>query len=235
VEVGDEVEAGQLIAVVEDGGPRAQRELARAEVLAARSAQRETEVRLAEARNAHGRSARLVVVGVLSRAAEQGAQAEVNAQQARLEHQRDVVRVALRRVDYWNHEVERRQVRAPFDGVVVSRDAEVGEFVAPVEEASRFARVGLVTLVDMESLEVEVDINESLLGRVEPGQRASVTPDAFPDAVIPARVAALVPAADRRRATVRIRIAFEAQDPRVWPEMGVRVQIATAAESGAQR
>jgi RND family efflux transporter MFP subunit len=114
-------------------------------------------------------------------------------------------------------------VRAPFAGIVVSKDAQPGEMVSPVSAGGGFTRTGIATIVDMTSLEVEVDVNESHIARVEPGQRVEATLDAYPDWRIPASVRTVIPTADRQRATVKVRISFDQLDPRILPDMGVKV------------
>jgi RND family efflux transporter MFP subunit len=114
-------------------------------------------------------------------------------------------------------------VRAPFSGVAISRDAQAGEMVSPVSAGGGFTRTGISTIVDMTSLEVEVDVNESYINRVKSGQDVTAVLDAYPDFEIPARVITTVPTADRQKATVLVRIAFKTLDPRILPDMGVKV------------
>ena len=115
------------------------------------------------------------------------------------------------------------KVRAAFAGVVVSKDAQPGEMVSPLS-AGGFTRTGICTLVDMASREVEVDVNEAYINRVHPGQRTEAVLDAYPDWVIPSSVINIVPTADRQRATVKVRIGFDQLDPRILPEMGIKVR-----------
>ncbi|HEX6862710.1 MAG TPA: efflux RND transporter periplasmic adaptor subunit, partial [Thermoanaerobaculia bacterium] len=114
-------------------------------------------------------------------------------------------------------------IRAPFSGVAISKDAQPGEMISPVSAGGGFTRTGICTLVDMSSLEIEVDVNESYIQRVRSGQKAVATLDAYPDWQIPSRVIMPVPTADRQKATVRVRLAFEGLDPRILPDMGVKV------------
>ncbi len=114
-------------------------------------------------------------------------------------------------------------IRAPFSGVAISKDAQPGEMISPVSAGGGFTRTGICTIVDMASLEIEVDVNEAYIQRVQPGQRTMATLDAYPDWQIPSRVIMPVPTADRQKATVRVRIGFEALDPRILPDMGVKV------------
>lgn len=126
--------------------------------------------------------------------------------------------------------VENHVVRAPFAGIVVSKDAQGGEMVSPVSAGGGYTRTGIATIVDMDSLEIEVDVNESYIARVEPGQPVEATLDAYPEWRIPASVITVIPTADRQKATVRVRIAFAALDPRILPDMGVRVAFREEAD-----
>src|SRR5215471_8920758 len=118
--------------------------------------------------------------------------------------------------------LEKHRIRAPFAGVVVERSAQPGEMISPLSVGG-YTRTGICTLVDMESIEVEVDVNEAYIGRVRPGMAVSAVLDAYPDWRIPASVIAIVPTANREKATVKVRIRFERKDPRILPEMAVKV------------
>jgi RND family efflux transporter MFP subunit len=134
------------------------------------------------------------------------------------------VTVAERQVGVSRQDLEDTLIRAPFDGVIVSKDAQPGEIVSPVSAGGGFTRTGVGTVVDMRSLEIEVDVNEAFIQRVRPEQPVQATLQAYPDWKIPARVITTVPAADRQKATVKVRIAFkELGDPRILPDMGVKV------------
>ena len=115
------------------------------------------------------------------------------------------------------------EIRAPFGGVVIAKAAQPGEMISPVSAGGGFTRTGICTIVDMESLEVEVDVNEAYINRVRPGQPVTATLNAYPDLDIPAEVIATIPAADRSKATVRVRIGFKERDSRIVPNMGVKV------------
>ena len=130
------------------------------------------------------------------------------------------------------------QVRAPFDGVAISKDAQPGEMISPVSAGGGFTRSGIATIVDMSSLEIEVDVSESYINRVRPGQPVEAVLDAYPDWRIAAHVITTVPTADRQKATVRVRIGFEQLDPRILPDMGVKVSFLSerpAVESATPR
>ncbi|MGH9334849.1 MAG: efflux RND transporter periplasmic adaptor subunit, partial [Vicinamibacteria bacterium] len=126
-------------------------------------------------------------------------------------------------VAVWAQQLEDTVIRAPFDGIVTTKDAQPGEMISPVTAGGGFTRTGIGTVVDMSSLEIEVDVNESYINRVRANQQVEAILDAYPDWTIPASVIAIVPTADRDRATVRVRIGFESLDPRILPDMGVKV------------
>ena len=152
-----------------------------------------------------------------------GAEAEVDSLEARIALARGQVVVAEREIDVFRTQLDDMVIRAPFDGVAISKDAEAGEMISPVSAGGGFTRTGVSTIVDMGSLEIEVDVNESYINRVQDGQRVVATLDAYPDWDIPAAVITTVPAADRQRATVLVRIGFDELDPRILPDMGVKV------------
>jgi RND family efflux transporter MFP subunit len=126
-------------------------------------------------------------------------------------------------VDIYAQQLEDSIIRAPFAGVVVAKNAQPGEMISPVSAGGGFTRTGIGTIVDMSSLEIEIDVNESYINRVAPGQAVSATLDAYPDWKIPCHVIAIIPTADRQRATVEVRVGFDRLDPRILPDMGVKV------------
>jgi RND family efflux transporter MFP subunit len=151
------------------------------------------------------------------------AQSEVAAYKARLEAQKSEVRVAEGTVRVRAQDLDDLLVRAPFDGVIVSKDAQPGEIVSPMSAGGGFTRTGIATIVDMDSREIEVDVNEAFINRVHENQQTEAVLDAYPDWVIPSHVISVVPTADRQKATVRVRIGFDELDPRILPQMGVKV------------
>jgi RND family efflux transporter MFP subunit len=224
VEEGMRVTAGQVLARLDDAVPRRQLDLAEAQLASARSSLREIEVRRREAKLGLDRAEDLSRAGVSSQAALDAAQAEHDSQVARLEAERDRVAVAERQVALARQELEDTVIRSPFDGVAISKNAQPGEMISPVSAGGGFTRTGLSTIVDMSSLEIEVDVNEAFIQRVSPGQNVVATLDAYPEWQIPAHVITTIPAADRQKATVRVRIGFdELGDPRLLPDMGVKV------------
>ena len=130
-------------------------------------------------------------------------------------------------------DVDNCTVRAPFGGIVVSKDAQRGEMVSPISAGGGFTRTGIATIVDMASLEIEVDVNESYIARVVPDQRVEAVLDAYPDWRIPSRVRTVIPTADRQKATVKVRISFDKLDPRILPDMGVKVSFLAEKQAGS--
>ena len=123
----------------------------------------------------------------------------------------------------WKQQMDDTVIRAPFGGVVTTKDAQPGEMISPVSAGGGFTRTGVCTIVDMESLEIEIDVNESYINRVEAGQPVEATLDAYPTWKIPCKVIAIIPTADRQKSTVKVRVGFDKLDPRILPEMGVKV------------
>ena len=223
IEEGMAVKTGQILARLDSETQRAAVALAVAQAEAARQNVNETEVRLAEARVNLARVSKLVGVGYSTAAEVDAARASVQSLEARVNAERERVQVAERQIAVEQTNLGSTVIRAPFDGVVISKDAQPGEMVSPVSAGGGFTRTGIGTIVDMASLEIEVDVNESYINRVRPGQKVTAVLDAYPDWQIPAQVITSVPAADRQKATVLVRIAFLETDPRILPDMGVKV------------
>jgi RND family efflux transporter MFP subunit len=223
VEEGMAVKEGQVLARLDDSNARAALLLAEAQTEAARRAVAESEVRLAEARVTLRRRLQLVKDGLATQAEVDQAQAEVDSIDARIAASRQQVRVAESQVGVQQTDLDNTVIRAPFTGVAISKDAQPGEMVSPVSAGGGFTRTGICTIVDMRSLEIEVDVNEAYINRVMPGQSVSAVLDAYPDWQIPTRVITMVPTADRQKATVLVRIGFNELDPRILPDMGVKV------------
>ena len=223
VEEGMAIRQGQVLARLDDATVRSQLALAEARLTAARGGFAEQEVRLREAELTLGRTRRLLEEGVIGTADLDGDEADVDSLKARIALARQQVVVAEREIDVFETQLDDMVIRAPFDGVAISKDAEAGEMISPVSAGGGFTRTGVCTIVDMGSLEIEVDVNESYINRVEDEQRVVATLDAYPDWHIPGAVITTVPAADRQRATVLVRIRFDELDPRMLPDMGVKV------------
>jgi RND family efflux transporter MFP subunit len=238
VEEGMAVEEGQVLARLDQATPERQYELATAQLDSARRALTENEVRLKQAKLSQERAHRLAAQGISTQADVDAADAEASSFAARLELGRQEVIVAQRQVAARKQDLDDTIIRAPFTGIAVTKDAQPGEMISPVSAGGGFTRTGICTLVDMKSLEIDVDVNESYIGRVRPGQKAQAVLDAYPDWTIPAHVITTIPTADRQKATVRVRLAFEKLDPRILPDMGVKVAFLSdepAEQAGASR
>jgi HlyD family secretion protein len=223
VEEGMRVEEGQVLARLDDSEARLALELAEARHAAVSKAVAETEARRREADLRHERVRGLRSQGIVSQADLDALVAEVEALAARLAAQREETRAAGREAALARQVLADLVIRAPFAGVAISKDAQPGEMISPISAGGGFTRTGISTIVDMSSLEIEVDVNEAYIQRVTPGQRVTATLDAYPDWPIPARVITTIPAAERDKATVKVRIGFDQLDPRLLPDMGVKV------------
>ena len=230
VEEGMAVKEGQVLARLDDANPRAALAFAEAQAEAARRNIAENEVRLADARVTLGRREQLVKDRVVAQSEVDTAQAEVDSITARIAAAREMVRVAERQVAMQQTDLDNTVIRAPFSGVAITKDAQPGEMVSPVSAGGGFTRTGICTIVDMKSLEIDVDVNESYINRVVSGQDVTAVLNAYPDWQIPARVITMVPTADRQKATVLVRIGFKQLDPRILPDMGVKVTFLAASD-----
>ena len=228
IEEGMRVKAGQELARLDAAYVSRGLALAQAEAQAASSALEETRVRIREAQLDYDRAARLTQSEIASRADLDRARATLDAAKARLAAQGDQLNTARQQIELQRQNVEDTIIRAPFDGIVVSKDAQPGEMISPVSAGGGFTRTGICTIVDMESLEIEVDVNEAYINRVSPNQRVEAVLDAYPDWRIPGHVITAVPTADRQKATVKVRIAFDQRDQRILPDMGVKVSFITS-------
>jgi RND family efflux transporter MFP subunit len=224
VEEGMAVQKNQVLARLDPVNIQTVLTMAQRELEASRRNLAEIEVRLADARRTLQRNEALVKQQLISESALDTSRAEVNALAARLEASRAQVKVAESQLDMRQIDYNDLQVRAPFAGVVISKDAQPGEIVSPMSAGGGFTRTGIATIVDMDSREVEVDVNEAYINRVKPNQRIEATLDAYPDQTLPAHVINLVPTADRTKATVRVRIGFDKLEPQILPEMGIKVR-----------
>jgi HlyD family secretion protein len=207
VEEGRAVHEGQVLATLDDSQVRA--------ALAVAEAQLETARR--------GAAEQLLKDQVISKAEIDSARAEVESLRARIAVAQQQVKVSETFVHQRRTDLADMQVRSPFDGIAISKDAQPGEMISPVSAGGGFTRSGIATIVDMSSLEIEVDVSESYINRVRPGMPVEAVLDAYPDWRIPTHVITTVPSADRQKATVKVRIGFEQLDPRILPDMGVKV------------
>ena len=222
-EEGMKVKEGQILARLDTSNVVASLRLAEAQLAVAKSTLTETQVRLRETEREHRRVSDLAKTKIASQADLDHAEAEFNSIQARLERQQAEVSVAERQVGVWTQQMEDAVIRAPFAGVVTSKNAQPGEMISPISAGGGFTRTGICTIVDMDSQEIEVDVNESYINRVEAEQSVEATLDAYATWKIPCKVIAIVPTADRQKATVRVRVGFVKLDPRILPHMGVKV------------
>jgi len=223
VEEGKAVQEGQILARLDDSTSKAALALANAQLESAKQSQKENQVRLDQARLTFGRTQQLVKDGVLTRADLDNSKADVDSLVARIAMAEEQVKVAGRQVELQQTDLDNTIIRAPFTGIAISKDAQPGEMVSPVSAGGGFTRTGICTVVDMRSLEVEVDVNESYIGRVKPGQDVTSILNAYPDWQIPSHVITVIPTADRQKATVLVRIAFKQLDSKILPDMGVKV------------
>jgi len=236
VEEGMNVREGQVLARLDDSTARATLALAEAQAEAARRGLRENEVRLDHERSVERRLTQLLKDRIVTQAEVDQAKADADSTEAHLAALKEQIRVAERQIELQRTDLDNTVIRAPFSGVAISKDAQPGEMVSPNSAGGGFTRTGICTIVDMRSLEIDVDVNESYINRVAPGQDVMAVLDAYPDWQIPARVITLVPTADRQKATVLVRIGFKELDPRVLPDMAIKVTfLRPSGESAALR
>jgi RND family efflux transporter MFP subunit len=230
VDEGMVVEEGQILAQLDDSDARRRYEAIRAERDVARAAIEELDVNLTDAERTLRRTRELRDQGVASVQDLDSATAAVDALRAKLRVARSSLDAADAQLAVSLQDLENYTIRAPFAGIAVSKDAQPGEMVSPVSAGGGFTRTGISTIVDMESLEIEVDVNESHIAKVTPGQPADAVLDAYPEWHIPATVRTVIPTADRQKATVKVRLTFNELDPRILPDMGVKVAFRETAE-----
>ncbi|MBK1701982.1 efflux RND transporter periplasmic adaptor subunit [Thiococcus pfennigii] len=235
IEEGERVAAGDVLARLDDADAKAQVALRQARVAAARAQLGQIEAQLEQARRAERRQEGLDARRLTSEEALDLARTQVRTLEAQLAASRSQVQVAEAELAVAQVDYDNTIVRAPFAGVVVAKAAQPGEIVSPVSAGGGFTRTGIGTIVDMASLEIEVDVNEAFIDRVAPGQPVVATLDAYPDWRIPAEVIAIIPTAERAKATIRVRIAILVEDPRLVPEMGVRVSFLEAPQAEGKR
>jgi RND family efflux transporter MFP subunit len=233
VDEGMAVEAGQVLARLDDSDARRRWQAAGAQRDVAATAIEELEVNLADARRTQKRIHELHEDGVASQQDLDTADATVAALEAQIDVARANLQAAEAELAVAAQDLENYTIRAPFAGIAVSKDAQPGEMVSPVSAGGGFTRTGISTIVDMESLEIEVDVNESHIAKVYPGQPAEATLDAYPDWRIPSTVRTVIPTADRQKATVKVRLTFDQLDPRILPDMGVKVAFREPAEASS--
>lgn len=237
VEEGMKVDKGQILAKLDASNAESSLRLAEARLSSARLVLTESEPLLEFAETEFKRLTNLESAKSVSKSDFGKAAAEVQTLRAKLQRLKSDVTVAERMVDECRLQVDDTIIRAPFAGVVTTKDSQPGEMISPMSAGGSFTRTGICTLVDMASLEIEVDVGESFINRVTAGQPVVATLDAYQDWQIPGRVIAIIPTADRQKATVKVRVAFDKLDPRILPQMGVKVafQSADPAAAGASK
>jgi RND family efflux transporter MFP subunit len=233
VDEGMRVHEGQVLATLDDSDARKRLESAKAEREATAATLADLQVNLTDAERELRRTEQLTKDNVASVQALDKARTLAESLRAKIALAKEQVSAADARIAVAQQDLSNTVVRAPFSGMVVSKDAQVGEMISPVSAGGGFTRTGIATLVDMKSLEIEVDVNESYIARVVPGQKVTARLDAYPDWAIPAKVRTVIPTADRQKATVKVRISFDKLDPRILPDMGVKVAF-LAEEKPAQ-
>ncbi|HMM77506.1 MAG TPA: efflux RND transporter periplasmic adaptor subunit [Gammaproteobacteria bacterium] len=233
IEEGQRVRAGEVLARLDPSNAEAELALARSRLAAAEAQLADLEVQRRQAERDARRAEALAARKLGSTQAAEDARVRVASFAARLAAQREQVQVAAKSVDVAAVMLDDTVVRAPFDGVITDKAAQPGEIVSPVSAGGGYTRTGIGTIVDMDSLEIEVDVNESYISRVAPGQAVTAKLNAYPDWDIAAHVITIVPTADRAKATVKVRIALDVHDARIVPEMGVHVGFLEQAQPAA--
>jgi RND family efflux transporter MFP subunit len=223
IEEGMKVKEGQILARLDDTNVKTGLDVATAQLASAKVALEETQAGLKQADLEFQRITALAKQNIASQSDLDLAESNAMTLRARLARQQQDVITADRQVAMWQQQMEDMIIRAPFDGVVTTKDAQPGEMISPVSAGGGFTRTGICTIVDMTSLEIEIDVNESYINRVEASQPVEATLDAYPDWKIPCKVTAIIPTADRQKATVKVRVGFDKLDPRILPDMAVKV------------
>jgi RND family efflux transporter MFP subunit len=230
---GTHVAENQLLATLDDSDARKALNAARADYEASKAAIADFEVQLKNARIQLHRAEQLQNAGVQTQEQLDNARTNADSLQAKIALAQSQVVSAETRIQEAQQAVDNCTIRAPYAGIVVSKDAQVGEMVSPVSAGGGFTRTGIATIVDMNSNEIEVDVNESYISRVQDGQPVTAILDAYPDWEIPSRVRTIIPSADRQKATVKVRISFLKLDPRILPDMGIKVTFLGAEQKKA--
>jgi RND family efflux transporter MFP subunit len=232
IEEGERVSAGQVLAKLDDTAQRAALAQSVAQVEAAKAILIQVQAQLDQSRRDLKRNQDLIDRHLVSQQALETADTQVRTTEAQVASQVRQVELAQAGQRGAQVQLDYTTVRAPFSGVITAKAAQAGEIVSPISAGGGFTRTGVGTIVDMDSLEVEVDVNEAYINRVRANQPAEAVLDAYPDWTIPAHVIAIVPTADRSKATVKVRIAIDQKDSRILPDMGVRVSFLEEVAKG---
>jgi len=231
IEEGMRVNEGAVLARLDDMEARQQLAMARAQLAHARSQDGEIRAQLEQAERDYVRAQELFKRQLVAEQSLDAARAQRDMLRAKLVAAQELVRVATESVSMAEVQLDNTVIRAPFGGIVIAKSAQPGEMISPISAGGGFTRTGIGTIVDMDSLEIQVDVNESFINRVVAGQPVEATLNAYPDWKIPGSVIAIIPTADRSKATVKVRIAIRSKDARIVPDMGVRVAFLGAAPS----
>ena len=230
---GMRVHKGFVLATLDDSDAQRALASAKADRNATQASILDLQVQLKNAQIELHRAQELRAAGVQTQEALDNATMAANSLRAKIDYTQEQVLAADARIKEAQQAVDNCVISAPFDGIIVSKDAQVGEMVSPISAGGGFTRTGIATIVDMASNEIEVDVNENYIARVKPGQEVTAVLDAYPDWKIPCHVRTIIPTADRQKATVEVRIAFDKLDPRILPDMGVKVTfLGEEAEAG---
>lgn len=222
-EEGLHVHAGFVLATLDDADAQKALASAKADRDATEAGIADLQVQLKNAQIQLHRAQELKAAGVETQEALDNARMAADSLKAKIALSQEQVVAGDARIREAQQVVDNCVIHAPFDGIIVSKDAQVGEMVSPNSAGGGFTRTGIATIVDMNSNEIEVDVNEAYIARVQPGQEVTAVLDAYPDWQIPCRVRTIIPTADRQKATVKVRISFKKLDPRILPDMGVKV------------
>ena len=235
IEEGERVVAGQVLARLDDTAQRAALAQSEAQVQASKAILLQDQAQLEQARRDWQRNRDLIDRHLVSQQALETAETQVRSLEAQVSSQFRQVELSEAAKRGAQVQLDYTTVRAPFSGVITAKAAQAGEIVSPISAGGGFTRTGVGTIVDMDSLEIEVDVNESYINRVHANQPAEAVLDAYPDWTIPAHVIAIIPTADRSKATVKVRVGIDKKDSRILPDMGVRVSfLEEAAKSDGQ-
>ena len=232
---GMRVHKGFVLATLDDSDAQRTVGSAKADRSATQASIVDLQVQLKNAEIELHRAQELRAAGVQTQEALDNATMSANSLRAKIDYTKEQVLAADARIQEAQQAVDNTVITAPFDGIIVSKDAQVGEMVSPISAGGGFTRTGIATIVDMASNEIEVDVNENYIARVKPGQEVTAVLDAYPDWKIPCHVRTIIPTADRQKATVEVRIAFDKLDPRILPDMGVKVTFLGEEEKQAKK
>jgi RND family efflux transporter MFP subunit len=220
---GTHVHAGQLLATLDDSDTKRALDSAKADRDSSQAAIADFQVQLKFSQIELRRAEQLQQAGVQTQEQLDTASTNVDSLKAKIALAKQQVQASEARIREAQQAVDNCTINAPYDGIVVSKDAQVGEMVSPISAGGGFTRTGIATIVDMNSNEIEVDVNESYIARVKDRQKVTAILDAYPDWEIPSHVRTVIPTADRQKATVKVRISFDKLDPRILPDMGIKV------------